>query len=254
MNPLNVLLAEDEPGAAVSLTLALKEIRPETVIVATLPSNEEILEWLSDNPLPDLAFFDIHLQDGLSFEVFKRSTFLFPIIFTTAYDKYTLDAFKVNTIDYLLKPVKESDLRSSLDKYANLYGKTREPSGPPGIIRKETEVGTFLIHQKNKLIPLPIDTIALLTIHNMTVYARTFDGQRYPINQTLDELEQIISPRQFFRANRQYIINRNAIRDMESYFNGRLVVNTTLGTNEPIIVSKARTSVLKEWIILKHPN
>jgi two-component system, LytTR family, response regulator LytT len=254
MNPLKVLIAEDEPGAAVNLTLALKEIKPETVIVATLPSNDELLRWLSENHPPDLGFFDIQLQNGLSFEVLKKSTSLFPIIFTTAYNQYALDAFKVNTIDYLLKPVKESDLRRSLNKYTYLYGQADNSSSSSEssvILRNEPEVGTFLVHQKNKLVPLPVEAIALLTIHNMTVYAKTFDSQSYPMNHTLDELEQLVSTKLFFRVNRQCIINRYAIKDMESYFNGRLLVNTTVRWVESIIVSKARVPVLKEWITVR---
>lgn len=238
-------------GAATSLKLLLKEISPEANVVTTLASVEQAVEWLSENDPPDLAFFDIQLEDGLSFEIFRKTEIDFPVIFTTAFDQYAIDAFKVNSIDYLLKPLKDSDILFSLKKYEHLRKKNIEGEIVERILESVTKAHrttSFLIHYKDKLIPVAATEIAFFYIDNDLVHACTHSNQLYPIENTLDELEQSLNKQQFFRANRQFIINRKAVKEVEFYFNGRLALNMQPVSKGNILISKARVPIFKEWM------
>jgi two-component system LytT family response regulator len=251
MNRTNVIIVEDEAGAAYNLQLLLKDIAPDVEVVATLASIEQTVEWLSENQHPDLAFFDIQLEDGLSFEIFKQAEINFPVIFTTAFDEYAIEAFKVNSVDYLLKPVKEDGLRFSLDKYKKLS--QRNVSGD--LIRKimdsipgYRETSAFLIHYKDKLIPVADKDFAFFYIDNGLVHGCTHAHQTYTIEYTVEELEAKLNPRQFFKANRQYIVNRSAVKEIEFYFNGRLLLKLTPPSKDAVLVSKARAPIFKDWM------
>jgi two-component system, LytTR family, response regulator LytT len=250
MKLMNVIIVEDEMGAANSLKLLLEEISPATKVLATLTSIEQTLEWLSTNDFPDLAFFDIQLEDGLSFEIFKRVEIDFPVVFTTAFDQYAIDAFKVNSIDYLLKPIKDADLLFSLKKYENLNKATVDRKLAESILNavSQSQTTTFLVHYRDKLIPVAATEIAFFYIDNGLVHGYTHGRQVYPIENTLDELETTLRRQQFFRANRQFIINKTAVKDLEFYLNGRLLVNMLPPAPESILISKARVPVFKEWL------
>jgi len=250
MKPMNVIIVEDEMGAAHSLKLLLDEISPTTKVMATLTSIEQTLAWLSTHDLPDLAFFDIQLEDGSSFEIFKKIEIDFPVVFTTAFDQYAIDAFKVNSIDYLLKPIKDADLLFSLKKYENLNKATIDGKLAEAILASvsQTQATTFLVHYKDKLIPVAATDIAFFYIDNGLVHGCTHGRQIYPIGNTLDALETTLRRQQFFRANRQFIINKAAVKDLEFYLNGRLLVNMLPPSPESILISKARVPVFKEWL------
>jgi two-component system, LytTR family, response regulator LytT len=248
---MKVIVVEDEAGAADNLLLLLKEIAPQTDVLATLASIEQTVEWLSDHAHPDLAFFDIQLEDGLSFEVFRQVEIDFPVIFTTAFDEYAIEAFKVNSVDYLLKPIKEHDLRFSLDKYKRL----NKGNVSHALIRKiidsmpgPGEGSTFLIHYKDKLIPVADKDFAFFYIDNGLVHGCTHTHQTYPIEHTVEELEAKLNARQFFKANRQFIVNRAAVKEIEFYFNGRLLLRLSPPAKDAVLVSKARVPVFKEWM------
>jgi two-component system LytT family response regulator len=211
----------------------------------------QTVAWLSSNPTPDLAFFDIQLEDGLSFEIFKKVEIDFPIIFTTAFDSYAIEAFKVNSIDYLLKPIKEEDLKFSLDKYRNLNGSKVSRAVIDKIVdsmRARQGLSTFLIHYKDKLIPIAEKDFAYFYIDNGVVHGCTHSNQTYLMDQTVEELDRQLNDRQFFRANRQYIINRAAIKEAEFYFNGRLLLKLSPAAKDNVLISKVRVPVFKDWI------
>jgi two-component system, LytTR family, response regulator LytT len=216
-----------------------------------LGSIEQTVAWLSANHHPDLAFFDIQLEDGLSFEIFRQVEVDFPVIFTTAFDEYAIEAFKVNSVDYLLKPIKEQDLRFSLDKYKRL----NKGNISSALIRRIMEsipgygaASTFLIHYKNKLIPVADKDFAFFYIDNGLVHGCTHTNQVYPIGHTVEELEVKLNAKQFFKANRQYIVNRSAVKEIEFYFNGRLLLKLSPPPKEAVLISKARVPMFKEWM------
>jgi two-component system response regulator LytT len=249
MKEWKAIIVEDELMAATSLQSMIEEVTPQIKIVASLSSIDQCVNWLGENKA-DLGFFDIQLEDGPSFEIFKQVEVSFPVVFTTAFDQYAIDAFKVNSIDYLLKPIKENDLLGSLKKFEQL---SKTPTDNTLINRiLESVEGqlspSFLVHHKNRLIPVASSEIAFFHTDNGVVYCNSYTGHSYPIESTLDELEQSLNKRQFFRANRQFLISRKAIKDLELYFNGRLSVNTNPPAKERILVSKVRVPVLKSWI------
>lgn len=250
---MKALVIEDEKAAVRNLKALLAEVAPEVEIIATLDSIMESIDWFRSHPMPELIFMDIHLADGSAFEIFGHVEIFCPIIFTTAYDEYALRAFKVNSIDYLLKPIGENDVRKALDKLSLLQAepvaKTPDYSNLIHVLKREEGWRThFLVPVKgDKLLPLPVDSILFFYINEGSVKAVTTDGNEYSFTQTLDELGECLNPSRFFRANRQFIISRTAVKDMDLWFNSRLAVNLKVPTPEKILVSKARVSEFKDW-------
>jgi DNA-binding LytR/AlgR family response regulator len=248
---MKAIIVEDEMLAARNLMTILDEIGTVQVI-ATLDSIIETIDWLNSNPSPDLMFLDIHLADGSAFEIFDRIVVKCPVIFTTAYDEYALKAFKVNSIDYLLKPIEISAVNQALKKMRDL-------STSPGLqadmqtliasLKKSSIYKThFLIPVKgDKLLPIQTNEIACFFIDTSLVKAKTFDDRDFIFDYTLDELAGMLNPDDFFRANRQFIIARTAIKDVDFWFNSRLSVNLKVSVPEKILVSKARVNDFKDW-------
>lgn len=259
----NILIIEDETAAAVNLSKMLREVAPEFNVLAVLESIEESVDYLSDEERtqPDLIFMDIHLADGESFHIFDKVKVLAPIIFTTAYDEYALQAFKVNSIDYLLKPIKQEDLKRALDKLSQLSGTARSDynSRIDQMVEQQREERqnaneqVFLIHHKDRIIPLGINDIAYFYTCNEKVSATTFDGTSYTIDRTLETLQSMLPGDAFFRANRQFIVARRAVKDIVVWFGSRLSLNLTVDIPEKIIISKARVPEFKQWLTAIHP-
>lgn len=252
---MNILIIEDETAAAVNLQAILRSIDPSFQIITVLESIEEGVEYFEDKtqPTPDLVFMDIHLADGESFRIFDSVDIQVPIIFTTAYDEYALRAFKVNSIDYILKPIKEEDLRHAIDKFTRLGGIERNEykSRVDTMIEKSRRDSqrVFLVHYKDKIIPLSIDDVAFFYTSNEKVTAHTYTGERYIIDRTLEVLQSTLPEDEFFRANRQFIVARKAVKDIAVWFGSRLALNLTLDTPEKIIISKARVPEFKQWLM-----
>ena len=204
---------------------------------------------------PDLVFMDIHLADGESFRIFDSVDITSPIIFTTAYDEYALRAFKVNSIDYLLKPIKVDDVRHAIEKFTRLSGneRTNYKSRINTMIEstKQNNQRVFLVHYKDKIIPLNIDDVAYFYISNERVTAVTLSSERYNIDRTLESLQTTLPEDEFFRANRQFIIARKAVKDIAIWFGSRLSLNLTVEIPEKIIISKARVPEFKQWLMAK---
>lgn len=256
---MKYLIIEDETAAAVNLKAILRKLAPEAEILDVLESIEESVEYFSDKTktIPDLIFMDIHLADGESFKILERVEIDAPIIFTTAYDEYAIKAFKHNSIDYILKPIKEEDLRFALDKFSRLT--VREEQSYQEHVEQmveQTKVERerlFLIHHKDLLIPLAVEDIAFFYTFNERVTATTFDGAQYPIDRTLEQLQSSLDGEQFFRANRQFIVSRRAVKDIAIWFGSRLSLNLRVATPEKIIISKARVPEFKQWLTAIHP-
>ena len=228
---MKALIIEDELMAAKTLKKLLGEVSPDTEIVGVLESIEDSVDWISQHPMPDLIFMDIHLADGSSFTIFDRVTVTCPVIFTTAYDEYALKAFEVNSIDYLLKPISKEALERAVAKYHNL-GRGLEQQQLETLLKhlgaKPKFKSCFLLPERDKLVPLPTSDIAYAYIDTKTVKLVTFDDKTFYMNQTLDDILAQLDPQMFFRANRQFLISRNAVKDVSVWFGNKLAINLTV--------------------------
>ena len=253
---MRTLIIEDETAAALNLAAILKQTAPEMEIVATLESVEESVDWLKANPQPDLIFMDIHLADGDSFRIFDFVEITAPVVFTTAYDQYALEAFKVNSIDYLLKPIKTSDVVRALSKLRRLTAVEQRDYGARvrtlAAERTENE-SVFLVHVRDRIIPLRREQIAYCYTSNERVTAYGYDGVAYPLNRTLEMLQAQLPEADFFRANRQFIVARGAVKEIVVWFGNRLALTLTVPTPERIVISKARVPEFKAWLRAVHP-
>lgn len=252
---MRALIIEDETAAARNLEAVLREVAPGVEILATLESVAESVEWLQSNPQPDLLFMDIHLADGDSFRIFESVEITAPVIFTTAYDRYALEAFKVNSIDYLLKPINTENVRRALEKLRRLTSGERLDYGTRvRSLASQRQEEVFLVHVRDKIIPLQRDRIAYCYTANEKVTACDFDGAVYPMDKTLEALQSLLPDRDFFRANRQFIIARHAVKEIAVWFGSRLTLHLTVETPERIVISKARVPEFKEWLRAIHPT
>jgi two-component system response regulator LytT len=248
---MDALIIEDEILASKHLQQVLNEVGDISVITV-LESITDTIEWFRKNKQPDIVFLDIHLSDGSAFEIFKHLDITCPVIFTTAYDEYALKAFKVNSIDYLLKPIEVNDVQDALKKLKGLSGSEILKTALNNLITSYGKTSKykrhFLIPSKgDKLIPVQTSDLACFYIDAGTVKAFSFDGRTFRFDFTLDELADMLDPEFFFRANRQYIISRVAIKDIDIWFNSRLSVNLKISVPEKILISKARISEFKTW-------
>lgn len=252
---MKVLIIEDESAALRNLKAVINEVAADMEIVGETDSIVDSISWLEAHAMPDLIFMDIHLADGSAFEIFEHVNITCPIIFTTAYDEYALRAFNVYSIAYLLKPISGSDLRKALDKLEDLCSRRTEPvpqTDLTGILRElkreESYKTHFLVPVKgDRLRPVSVGTILFFYISDGLVKAVDENHEEYVFPQSLDELSEQLNPREFFRANRQYLLSRKAVRDISLWFNGRLAVNLCVPTAERVIISKAKVAEFKDW-------
>ncbi|MEJ2112650.1 MAG: LytTR family DNA-binding domain-containing protein [Flavobacteriaceae bacterium] len=250
---MNVLIIEDEPAAAENLKYILKEIEPSITFETVIDTVVDAIDFFNSPHNIELAFFDIHLADGISFEIFEKAQVNSPIIFTTAYDEYAIKAFKVNSIDYLLKPIDEDELKDAINKYKTSKQTTSLPKQFQQLLQmlnteKRTFKSTYLVQQRDTFIPLSVNEIAYFTIDTGIVKAISFDEKEYNISEKLEDIETQINPDEFFRVNRQFIVHRKAIKNLQLYFNGKLILNLEPKPTEQIVVSKAKAPQLKKWI------
>ena len=248
-----VIIVEDETAAVVNLRSMLLNIDPNIEIIASLESVEEAVDFFSSKVEADIVFMDIHLADGDSFRIFRSVDIDIPIIFTTAYDQYALQAFKVNSIDYLLKPFQEEELRHSLEKLERL--KTNEPTEvvtPTPLIQHNVVTNnllqTMLVRYKDRIIPISMEEVAYFYTFSERVTLTTHDGVTYPVDKTLESLSQQLSSKLFFRANRQFIVSRRAVKDVSVWFGSRLSLNLHIEAPERIVIPKARVAEFKQWL------
>ena len=249
---MRVLIIEDETAAAQNLSAILRKLFPDIEILDVIDTVVDSVEYLRTNPALDLVFMDIHLSDGESFRIFDSVKVNSPIIFTTAYDQYALEAFKVNSIDYLLKPLNEAEVQRAIDKWRTLTQSDRASyvERVEEMVREERAEGTqtFLVRFRDKIIPLSCDDIAYCYTSEERVSAYNFKGERFPMEHTLETLQGMLSSKRFFRANRQFIVAREAVKDISVWFGSRLLLNLKVETPEKIVISKARVPEFKAWL------
>ena len=251
---MKIVIIEDEKLTAKDLAKTIKGIDSDIEIVTLVHSVEEAIDFFSTNPELDLIFSDIELGDGLSFEIFEKVNNRIPIIFCTAFNEYALDAFKTIGIDYLLKPFSKITVKKSLEKYYSLREKLIPQNNAlldlMNLLKTQlflSKMSSVIMQLGDKIIPLEGNAIALFYIEDNAVFAYTFNQKRHLLSQKLDILEKTFHPT-FFRANRQFLINRKAIKDASHYFNRKIVVNLTLTFNEQIIVGKLKVTAFLDWL------
>lgn len=250
---MNAIIIEDEKPAARRLSRLLADLNVE--VSTMLHSVEESIEWFQNNPHPDLIFLDIQLSDGLSFEIFEIIEVKSAIIFTTAYDEYALQAFKLNSIDYLLKPIDDEELESAIKKYRNFKPETQRISVDFNDIKKllvnplEREYKKrFTVKVGQHLKIINADDVECFYSENKGTYATTTEGRNYLLDTTLENLEEELSPKLFFRVSRKFYVNINHIKDIISYTNSRLQIKLNRFSEQEIIVSRERVKDFKLWL------
>jgi two-component system, LytTR family, response regulator len=254
---MKVLIIEDEIPAQRMLKDMLAELDYDMEVVGCLNSIQSSVKWLKNNPHPELVLMDIQLSDGISFDILEQVALKSMIIFTTAYDEYAIQAFKVNSLDYLLKPFDKEELRSAFEKYEN-YGKKFIRQKNTGIdyskiasIIKNAEPNyrrRFLLQSNESYFQLFVEEIAFFFTTQKITFAVTFENQKHPVNFSLQKLAEQLDPDLFFKVNRQLIINMNSIQKIHSYFQGKLVIKTKPAHTEQIIVGKDKAARFKCWL------
>lgn len=256
---MDVLVIEDEELAVRKLTKLLQDVDNSIRIVGTAASVRASVQWLQNNTSPDLILMDIELADGQSFEIFEQTPVESPVIFTTSYDEYALRAFKVNSIDYLLKPIKRHELEASLEKHRKLHNSSEPETGgrmaidalvqqlrqqiQPTEYRKR-----FLVKHLSQWMPIEVADIAYFYSEEGVSLFRTRTNQKFSVDYTLDELEAMLDPVQFFRANRQFIVDINSVQQIHPYFNNKLKLTLKPSPEEEVLVSRERATEFKKWM------
>lgn len=248
---MKVLIFEDEAPAARKITKLIKEIDASIEILAVLESLADGREWFAENGAPDLIFSDIQLSDALSFELYKEIDLKVPVIFTTAYNEYAIEAFKHFSIDYLLKPIKSEDLAKSITKYRE-FGQ-KHPSGTDfsAILSKiagKQSRQRFLVAYRDGLIPVETVDIAYFYSEDSVTFLVKKEKKRYIINEPLDTLESQLDPDKFFRVNRKYILSAEAVEKVEPYFNQKLIVKVNPPAEGAVTISKNKATAFKNWL------
>ncbi|MFD2601451.1 LytR/AlgR family response regulator transcription factor [Flavobacterium suzhouense] len=250
---MNVIIIEDEKPAARLLQRKLQKLNIEAQTM--LHSVEESLEWFGNNPHPELIFLDIQLSDGLSFEIFENIPIKSAIIFTTAYDEYALRAFKLNSIDYLLKPIDEDDLEAAVNKYKNLQPQTQNLSLDFDQIRQmltnpseKSYKKRFTVKMGQHLKMINIEDAECFYSENKGTYIHTVEGRDYLLENTLEQLENELDPAKFYRVSRKFIVSINAIKDIVVYTNSRLKIILPTYNEDEVIVSRERVNDFRNWL------
>ena len=257
---MNVLIIEDEAIAARRIKKMITDFDGNNQIVGLVDSVETAVDWFENNPQPDLILCDIELADGQSFEIFNKTTVSSPVIFTTAYDEYAIKAFKVNSIDYLLKPVKEEELKHSIEKFKqlkNAFSVAEKPSIDIQALISELNAqkqstfnyrDRFLIKQGQRYITVHSTDIAYFFTKGKVVFIKCWDNKEYIVDYSLDDLETSVNPQRFFRLNRQFLVELKSVDKVHMWFNGKLKVQLNPESKEDLVVSRERAGEFKIWL------
>ena len=250
---MNVVIIEDEDRTARQLERLLKKYDPSVHVLTQLPSVKDAVAWFSEHPQPDLAFMDIHLEDGLAFRIFEQLTLTVPVIFTTAYDEYVLKAFKVNSIDYLLKPVDYDELVAAMEKFKTIRGQPALPdlNALLQLIQKPQTNSfkeRFMVTIGTKIHSIEVADIAYFYSEEKATFLLTKSGQLLPLEYSLDQLSGLVNPGHFFRVNRQFLVARTAIQAVHAYSAGKLKLDLLPASRHEVFVSMSRLSEFKDWL------
>lgn len=247
---MKIVIIEDESAASNQLKFLLNQLAIPHEILAIIETVEEGVTWFKTNESPDLIFSDIQLADGISFEIYEQIQVSTPIIFTTAFDEYAIRAFKLNSVDYLLKPIDKESLCFSIDKFKNqqlvklekLTTLIQQQAFSQKNYRK-----SFLVRYRDKLLPIKSNEFSYLFIENGLVFGQLCDGRKLMLDFKLEDLEEQLDPQEFIRANRQYILSRACVVALKSYINSRVLVNVLPAAPFEVIISKEKVTAFKKW-------
>jgi len=256
---MQILIVEDEDLAVKKITKTLHEVNASAEIVGVTDSIDSTASWLQNNDTPDLILMDIELSDGQSFEIFSRIQVKSPVIFTTSYDEYALKAFKVNSIDYLLKPIQKEDLRAALNKYEQMkqaYSATDTPALNMETLVKELQQKLqpkefrkrFLVKHGQKLVSIDIEEIAYFFSDGRLNFFKTYDNRKFVVDYTMDELEDMLDPERYFRISRSFYVSVNSIDQIHDYFGNRLILGLKPDLDKEAIVSREKVTDFKKWM------
>lgn len=250
---MKAVIVEDEAIASRRLASLIVEIAPDIEIAGQVTSVENGMNWFSNNDLPDLIFLDIQLNDGYGFDILDQLENHPPVIFTTAYNEYAITGFKYNGIDYLLKPIDKKDLQNALAKFRKSKGSYQEESHKIAELKKMLSKDykkRFMVKVGNHFNTFQVSDIAYFKSHSGLIHLYTFQGKEYPIEYSIDQLEDILDPVQFFRINRKFMVSVDAVQEIHTYFNSRLLIKLNPKEEEQVIVSRERTTNFKRWLDL----
>jgi DNA-binding LytR/AlgR family response regulator len=256
---MKILIVEDEELAAKKIKKTLAEVDETAEVIAVTESIQNTVNWLEDNPAPDLILMDIELSDGQSFEIFSRTKVKSAVIFTTSYDEFALKAFKVNSIDYLLKPVQKEELSAALDKFKNMtgvYKPTEKTELNMDALVKELQQKLqpkdyrkrFLVKHGQKLVSIETDDIAYFFSDGRLNFFKTFDNRKFVVDYTMDELEDMLDPQRYFRISRSFYISVASIDQIHDYFGNRLLLQLKPTVDKETVVSREKVTDFKKWM------
>lgn len=254
---MNAIIIEDETLVAKELVKKLGEVASDIRIQSILPSLKTAKNWLKENAEPDLIFMDVQLSDGISFELFQSFSLQCPVVFTTAYNEYAIQAFKSNGVDYLLKPINKEELKKAIEKCRKLVqNKQTRPLDiaallaalVPGSFQQINQKEKFVVNFRNTLLPIKTNDIAYF-VREQLIYCCTFDNQRHILDyDTLEEIEEVLNSNKFYRANRQYIVNENAVKSVHTHPTGKLTLKLAIQANLEIDISREKAPAFKKWL------
>ena len=250
---MKILIIEDEEAAVKRLQKMLKEALPDSSVIDSLESVRSAVQWFKNNPMPDLVLLDVHLADGLSFEILKQVTIDCPVIFTTAYDQYALEAFKLNTVDYLLKPVKKEELQNAIAKFKKHQQKPSTAIDIDKIITsfqkaQQEYKKRFVVRYGEHIKTINTEDAAYFYTETRANFMITKDAKRYVIDYNLDQLETLLDPKTFYRINRQFIIGIHSLDEMLTYSKSRVLIKLNPPCKIETIVSTERSGEFKQWL------
>lgn len=258
---MNILIVEDEELAVRKLQKTLGEVDSTANVVGVAESIESAVEWLETNDTPDLILMDIELADGQSFEIFQRVEVKSPVVFTTSYDEYALKAFKVNSVDYLLKPIQKDELESALNKYRQIKGLYSPASAKGGDFNIDSLVKElqqklqlkeyrkrFLVKHAQKLVSIEIEEIAYFFSDGRLNFFKTFDNRKFVVDYTMDELEEMLDPEKYFRISRSFYISVESVDQIHDYFGNRLLLHLKPAVDKEALVSREKVTEFKKWM------
>lgn len=250
---MKILIVEDEELAVKKLQKTLEAVSPDAEVIGFTDSIKSTVEWLQDNPQPDLILMDIELADGQSFEIFNLTEVKSPVIFTTSYDEFALKAFKVNSVDYLLKPIQKEELKAALDKFQKMKSgsdvnldvlvKELQQKLQPKEYRKR-----FLVKHGQKLVSVEIGEIAYFYSDGRLNFFKTTDNRKFVVDYTMDELEEMLDPAVYFRISRSFYVSVSSIEKIDDYFGNRLILALKPSVDKEALVSREKVTDFKKWM------
>ena len=252
---MKVLIIEDEELAVSKLQKTLAGVAPLAEVVGIADSIKSSVEWLEQNPAPDLILMDIELADGQSFEIFNLSEVTSPVIFTTSYDEFALKAFKVNSVDYLLKPIQKDELQTALGKFKKTYAAAKNDINIDSLVKELQQKlqpkefrKRFLVKHGQKLVSIEIDDIAYFYSDGRLNFFKTTDNKKFVVDYTMDELEEMLDAQKYFRTSRSFYVSVNSIEKIDDYFGNRLILGLKPAVDKEALVSREKVTEFKKWM------